>query len=120
VQHERLQQKKKNGKKAVQQKQADVFPQVFCRSDMVRLKKGQPYQLQLQFIPLIMEHYRVLVVFSDAEVGEFQHEILTTVDLPEQTLEFKSPNVFVEQLQVHEQQIPFKNEAMLRGRRVID
>ena len=68
--------------------------------------------LPMQFIPLIMETHKCLIIFTDPQCGEFQHEVIGQVELPEQMIEYKPPNLYVEQTLVHEYHIMLKNDAM--------
>jgi hypothetical protein len=85
-------------KKLYQQKkpETEVFPGFYCKIDNIRLKRGQPQLFYMHFIPLIMETHKCLIIFTDPQVGEFQHEVIGTVELPEQMTEYKAPNLYVE------------------------
>jgi hypothetical protein len=98
----------------------EVFPSFFCTTENIRLKKGQTTQLHMKFIPLIMETHKCLIIFTDPACGEFQHEVVGTVELPEQMIDYKPPNFYVEQTLVHDYHIMLRNEPMQRARKFIE
>ncbi|KAM3143753.1 Encoded by [Paramecium bursaria] len=120
--HERIveQPKKKNKLYQEKEKQPDVFPAIFCRLDTIRLKRNSPYQLQLQYIPLVMETQRCYIVFTDPLVGEFQHEIIANPDPPDIYGDPKTYQVYVDQQQIIDLQVAPRNELLLRARKSIE
>ncbi|CAD8106047.1 unnamed protein product [Paramecium primaurelia] len=126
ITHEKKQQdqQKKRGKQVIQQiqqqNQEEEFPAFFCQQDRIRIRKNQTINLILQYIPLIMETHKCQIVFTDPQVGEFQHDLQGTVELPNLSGEFKPDKLlYVEQTIQIPYQIPFKNEQILRARQQI-
>jgi hypothetical protein len=70
----------------------------YLKSRRVKVKKGGTELLPVTFIPLIKGQHRCVLVFVDQIVGEIQHEIVATVDLPLVNPEYiiKPPQLFVE------------------------
>lgn len=60
----------------------EEFPAFFCRLERVKIKKGKAVELPITFLPLTMDIHNCHVIFTDPLVGEFQHEIIGNVELP--------------------------------------
>jgi hypothetical protein len=64
------------------------------------------------------------VVFSDPSVGEFQHEISATVDLPEEAIEIPktpiSPPIYVDESRAWNLNLQFKNENSRNARKNVE
>lgn len=65
------------------------------------IKRGSYSMLNLIFIPIVLENARCFVIFSDPSVGEFQHEILATVTMPEEIISIPenpiTPPIYVDE-----------------------
>ncbi|CAD8092149.1 unnamed protein product [Paramecium primaurelia] len=108
-----------NNKSQQIEQQKEVFPAIFCQSEIVKMKKGSQLQLQLRYVPMVLEQQRCFLIFTDPNVGEFQHEILATAELPEIQQEVKQYQVFVDQPAIMEYMILPKNEQIFKARESI-
>ncbi|CAD8117028.1 unnamed protein product [Paramecium sonneborni] len=124
ITHEKkqIEQQKKKGKSNQQQiiSQEEEFPAFFCQQEKVRIRKNQTINLTLQYIPLTMDTHKCQIVLTDPQVGEFQHDLQGTVELPNLSGEFKPEKpLYVDQTIQIPYQIPFKNEYIIRARQQI-
>ena len=85
----------KKGKKEVSRRlqKNQECASVFTKFDVVRLRKNVPTQFLLSFIPTSMHTTRSIIIFSNLHVGEFQHEIIATVEPPTILADVRPPMV---------------------------
>jgi len=69
------------------------------------------------FYPLTMDQHKCYIIFTDPTVGEFQHEILGSVEMPN-IISSLPPDktLYVDTNYVANLQIPFKNDLMFKAR----
>jgi hypothetical protein len=68
-----------------------------------------------------MDAHKCFIIFTDPAVGEFQHEIVGTVELPNLMGDFRpDKTLYVDVTSVTNIEIPFRNEFMMRGRRAVE
>lgn len=91
---------------------------IFPKFEVVKLRKNVNTQFQIAYIPTSLHTTKTTLVFSNPNVGEFQHEITATVDPPAVLQDIKPPMVLtVDQIVSWEMPVQFKNEAMMRARK---
>ncbi|KAL4498636.1 hypothetical protein ABPG72_019754 [Tetrahymena utriculariae] len=104
----------------------EIFPSFFCQKASIRLKKGQTTTITIVFIPLVMETQKCFIIFKDPNVGEFQHEMVGTVEIPSllpDIIRFPLtgyPTIFVDENSQQEVEIPFANDPMLKARKQVE
>jgi len=87
------------GKKGLSVRSEDE-PQInsfFAAQSKIRIRRGETKQLVVQFMPVSMEPHRCKIIFVDNAVGEFQHELVGEVALPEVSGEVKPTQIYVDQ-----------------------
>jgi hypothetical protein len=98
-------------------KPEETFPSFFCRLEKVRIKKNVTTPLQLIFYPLTMDQHKCYIIFTDPSVGEFQHEIVGNVELPNIIASLPPDRtLYVDTSYVANIPIPFKNDLMVKAR----
>lgn len=77
------------------------IPSFFCKMQNVRLKRKGTYTLTMNFVPMVYETQKAYLIFSDPNVGEFQHEITGEVELPEEIVDVPknpvNPPIYVDE-----------------------
>lgn len=98
------------------------MPAFFCRQEKLKLKRGTTQYVNMVFLPLVLEQHRCTIIFADNQVGEFQHEIIGNVELPEVSqVELKpTQQIYIDQTLIYEPHISFKNTLILDARRKIE
>jgi len=105
------------GKKGLSVRSEDE-PQInsfFAAQSKIRIRRGETKQLVVQFMPVSMEPHRCKIIFVDNAVGEFQHELVGEVALPEISGEIKPTQIYVDQKVVHEILVPLRNEQRVQA-----
>lgn len=73
---------------------------------------------------MVLTDQKCYVIFSDPNVGEFQHEILGKVSMPEEVIEIPqqpiTPPVYVDEPRVWMLPIPFKNENIKSAKKNVE
>jgi hypothetical protein len=73
----------------------DVFPAFFCLRENIKIKKGGTVNLNIIYLPLVLDTHKCYIIFKDKNAGEFQHTILGTTEEPKivmDTIKFPSGN----------------------------
>lgn len=61
------------------------------------------------------------IIFSNFQVGEFQHEIIATVDVPPVIADVRPPiTLSVDQTANYEYSLVFKNEALIKAKKAVE
>ncbi|EGR27619.1 hypothetical protein IMG5_193180 [Ichthyophthirius multifiliis] len=103
----------------------DIFTTFFTTKTTIKIGKLQTVILPVTFLPLQMETQKCYIIFRDPLVGEFQHEIIGTVEMPNiqtDTIKFPLTNMktlYVDENAVQELEIPFQNESQIRARKQV-
>lgn len=96
----------------------EQFPSFFSRLEKVRIKKNNTVPLTLSFLPLTMDQHRCYIIFTDPNVGEFQHEVVGTVEMPNPIGDLRpDKTLYVDTNTTTSIEIPFRNELMMKARR---
>lgn len=94
------------------------------QAETIVIKRGSFSHLSLVFIPILFETQKCYVIFSDPAVGEFQHEIVGSVTLPEEIVAIPeapiTPPIYVDEQRNWTLKIPFKNDALREARKNIE
>lgn len=60
--------KKKKGEK---EEKEEVFPAFFCLRENLKIKKGGTVNLNIIFLPLVLDTHKCFLIFKDKNAGEF-------------------------------------------------
>ncbi|EGR30900.1 hypothetical protein IMG5_121460 [Ichthyophthirius multifiliis] len=132
IQHENNSKTKRNpqfkNSNKIQTHDEEIFPSFFCRqynTQKLRIKKNSSANINILFIPLIMQTQRCYLIFKDPNIGEFQYEIIGTVDSPLMypeiiKLPLNSQPIYIETTTNIEIQLNVQNEAQKRARKQIE
>lgn len=97
----------------------NLLPPFFCSKEKIKIKKGDTAPLTIFFMPFFLENYKCKIIFSDKDVGEFQHEIFGETLMPEIIGDIR-PNIslYVDTLAHFEYPIYFKNEQLAAAKKI--
>ncbi|EWS70940.1 flagellar associated protein, putative (macronuclear) [Tetrahymena thermophila SB210] len=117
-----------NVSKIEDQQQNDVFPSFFCRqynTAKLRIKRGATANINLIFLPLIIEQQRCYIIFKDPNIGEFQYEVIGNVELPMYNNEIirlpqNGQTIYVDDPANIEIPLSYQNESMNRARKLAE
>ena len=94
---------------------------IFPKFEVVKLRKNANTAFQVSYVPISMHTTKTTLVFSNPTVGEFQHEIVAVVELPAPIQDIKPPmNLTVDQVVNWELPVQFKNDGMLKARKIAE
>lgn len=93
---------------------------IYGKVDNVKIRKNGTVSLTLNYIPTSLYTTRTIIYFCNAMVGEFQHEIIGTVEPPTVIAEIRPPMVLtVDQVVNWEFPINPKNDMISRAKKAI-
>jgi hypothetical protein len=75
----------------------------------------------MQFIPLVFNQQKCYIIFQDPQVGEFQYELIGTVEPPDVMLDIKpTMQVFIDTPITYAHHVPLNNPYLRRARKLVE
>jgi hypothetical protein len=94
---------------------------IYGKVDNVKIRKNGSVSLVLNYIPTTLYSTRTVIYFSNNIIGEFQHEIIGTVEPPNAIAEIRPPmTLTVDQVVNWEYLLNPKNDMILKAKKAIE
>ena len=94
---------------------------IYGKADSIKIRKNGTATLTLNYIPMSLFTTRTTIFFVNNIVGQFQHEIVATVEPPAITSQIRPPmTLSVDQIVNWEFQINPKNDMIARAKKAIE
>ena len=94
-----------------------VIPAFYVKGrEKVIVKRNSKSQIQIQFLPFIMETQRCFLVFCDEKVGEIQYTLIGEVELPNPVEILTPPPFYLEADSTYLAPIAFKNMLLEKAK----
>jgi hypothetical protein len=93
---------------------------IYSKAENIKIRKNGTGTVTLNYIPMSMFTTKTTIFFVNNVVGEFQHEIIATVEPPAIAAEIRpSMTLSVDQIINWEYQINPKNDMIARAKKAI-
>ena len=93
---------------------------IFGKGENIKIRKNGTATLTLNYVPMSMFTTRTTIFFVNEVVGEFQHEIIASVEPPAITAEIRpSMTLSVDQIVNWEYQLNPKNKMITRAKKAV-
>lgn len=94
---------------------------IFGKGENIKIRKNATASLTLNYVPMSLFTTKTTIFFVNDVVGEFQHEIIATVEPPAITAEIRpSMTLSVDQITNWDYQLNPKNEMIARAKKAVD